>query len=76
MRDIRLIRDQRSGKSKGVGYVEFGESLTHTPYPPIPPPYPALHLFSSAEEPALSLRHTPDVFLPFLLRLVTRAHAF
>ena len=23
MRDIRLIRDQRSGKSKGVGYVEF-----------------------------------------------------
>ena len=25
MRDIRLIRDQRSGKSKGVGYVEFGD---------------------------------------------------
>ena len=23
VRDIRLIRDQRSGKSKGVGYVEF-----------------------------------------------------
>ena len=26
MRDIRLIRDQRSGKSKGVGYVEFGDA--------------------------------------------------
>ncbi len=25
VRDIRLIRDQRSGKSKGVGYVEFGD---------------------------------------------------
>ena len=25
MRDIRLIRDQRSNKSKGVGYVEFAE---------------------------------------------------
>lgn len=23
IRDIRLIRDQRSGKSKGVAYVEF-----------------------------------------------------
>lgn len=26
VRDIRLIRDQRSGKSKGVGYVEFGDA--------------------------------------------------
>ena len=25
VKDIRLIRDQRSGKSKGVGYVEFGD---------------------------------------------------
>jgi len=25
VRDIRLIRDQRSGKSKGVGYVEYGD---------------------------------------------------
>jgi len=23
IRDIRIIRDQRSGKSKGVAYVEF-----------------------------------------------------
>ena len=26
VRDIRLIRDQRSNKSKGVGYVEFGDA--------------------------------------------------
>ena len=28
VRDIRLIRDQRSGKSKGVGYVEFGDAAS------------------------------------------------
>ena len=28
MRDIRLIRDQRSHKSKGVGYVEFSDAAS------------------------------------------------
>ena len=28
VRDIRLIRDQRSHKSKGVGYVEFSDAAS------------------------------------------------